>query len=78
MTIDFLLIGTDRGSTGGCEIAKFKSATHVPRRKDISGVWFHTIFPVGEGAGYAGGIISTVSDGACAAQALARDELIPD
>jgi uncharacterized FAD-dependent dehydrogenase len=38
---------------------------------------FTNLFPVGEGAGYAGGIMSAAIDGARAAQALARDGLVP-
>jgi len=37
---------------------------------------FTNLFPVGEGAGYAGGIMSAAIDGARAAQALVRDGLI--
>jgi uncharacterized FAD-dependent dehydrogenase len=43
----------------------------IPRDRDrFTALGFSNLYPVGEGAGYAGGIMSAAIDGARAAQAL--------
>lgn len=63
-----LLVGVESRSSG---------PLRMPRDdKTFRARGFTNLFPVGEGAGYAGGIMSAAIDGARAAQALVRDGLI--
>jgi len=62
---DGLLVGIESRSSGPVRIAR------DPETLRAQG--FANLFPVGEGAGSAGGIMSAAIDGARAAQALLRD-----
>jgi uncharacterized FAD-dependent dehydrogenase len=57
-----LLVGLESRSAGPVRIPR------DPRTRRASG--FTNLFPVGEGAGYAGGIMSAALDGARSARAL--------
>jgi hypothetical protein len=60
-----LLVGLESRSSG---------PVRIPRDADsLRARGFANLYPVGEGAGYAGGIMSAAIDGARAAQALLRD-----
>jgi len=60
-----LLVGLESRSSG---------PVRIPRDTDtLRARGFANLFPVGEGAGYAGGIMSAAIDGARAAQVLLRD-----
>ncbi|MEX2205994.1 MAG: NAD(P)/FAD-dependent oxidoreductase [Myxococcota bacterium] len=60
-----LLVGLESRSSG---------PVRIPRDPDtLRARGFANLFPVGEGAGYAGGIMSAAIDGARAAQVLLRD-----
>jgi uncharacterized FAD-dependent dehydrogenase len=60
-----LLVGIESRSSG---------PVRIPRDPDsLRARGFANLFPVGEGAGYAGGIMSAAIDGARAAQVLLRD-----
>jgi uncharacterized FAD-dependent dehydrogenase len=60
-----LLVGLESRSSG---------PVRIPRDADtLRARGFANLFPVGEGAGYAGGIMSAAIDGARAAQVLLRD-----
>jgi len=48
------------------------SAVRVLRNEDLESVNVSGLFPAGEGAGYAGGIISAAVDGVKAAEAVVR------
>ena len=62
---DGLLVGLESRSSG---------PVRIPRDADsLRARGFANLFPVGEGAGYAGGIMSAAIDGARAAQVLLRD-----
>jgi uncharacterized protein len=61
-----LLVGLESRSSG---------PVRIPRdRVTYRAIGFTNLYPVGEGAGYAGGIMSAALDGANAAQALIRSE----
>ncbi|MFI5314551.1 MAG: FAD-dependent oxidoreductase [Myxococcota bacterium] len=62
-----LLVGIESRSSGPVRIARDPETLRAPG--------FENLFPVGEGAGSAGGIMSAAIDGARAAQALLRDGL---
>jgi uncharacterized FAD-dependent dehydrogenase len=62
-----LLVGIESRSSGPVRIARDPET--------LRAVGFANLFPVGEGAGSAGGIMSAAIDGARAAQALLRDGL---
>lgn len=62
-----LLVGIESRSSGPVRIARDPMS--------LRAVGFANLFPVGEGAGSAGGIMSAAIDGARAAQALLRDGL---
>jgi hypothetical protein len=60
-----LLVGLESRSSG---------PVRIPRDPEtLCARGFANLFPVGEGAGYAGGIMSAAIDGARAAQVLLRD-----
>ena len=60
-----MLVGIESRSAG---------PVRIPRDPDsLRARGFANLFPVGEGAGYAGGIMSAAIDGARAAQVLLRD-----
>ena len=62
-----LLVGIESRSSG---------PVRIPRDPEtLRARGFANLFPVGEGAGSAGGIMSAAIDGARAAQALLRDGL---
>lgn len=61
---DGLLIGIESRSSGPVRMARDRE------RRVAAG--FHNLYPVGEGAGFAGGIMSAALDGVHAAQALLR------
>lgn len=62
---------TDRAVVIGCE-TRTSAPVRIPRDKDtLQHIEFKGLYPVGEGAGYAGGIVSAAIDGYVAAQALA-------
>ena len=48
------------------------SPVRLPRGEDLESLIWPGVYPVGEGAGYAGGIVSAAVDGARAADALAE------
>ena len=50
------------------------SPVRVLRNKDYSAVGIKGIYPVGEGAGYAGGIVSSAIDGLRAAESIANEK----
>ena len=61
-----MLVGLESRSSG---------PVRIPRdRVTYRAIGFTNLYPVGEGAGYAGGIMSAALDGASAAQALIRSE----
>ncbi len=60
-----LLVGVDSRSSGPVRIPR------DPKTRLAAG--YANLFPIGEGAGYAGGIISAALDGARSAQALLVD-----
>ncbi len=46
------------------------SPIKIPRNESFFALGFDGLIPIGEGAGYAGGIVSSARDGVCAAMAL--------
>ena len=48
------------------------SPVRIPRDQSLESINTHGVIPAGEGAGYAGGILSAGIDGIRAAEALAR------
>jgi hypothetical protein len=51
------------------------SPLRIPRGDDLQSTNVRGLYPAGEGAGYAGGILSAGVDGIKVAEALARDVL---
>jgi len=49
------------------------SPLRIPRGEDLQSINVRGLYPAGEGAGYAGGILSAAVDGIKVAEALARD-----
>lgn len=65
---DGVLVGVESRSSG---------CVRIPRDEETRRAFdFVNLFPVGEGAGYAGGIMSACIDGARSAQSLLRDGLV--
>ncbi len=65
---DGVLVGVESRSSG---------CVRIPRDEESRRAFdFANLFPVGEGAGYAGGIMSACIDGARSAQSLLRDGLV--
>ena len=63
---------SDQGLLVGLE-SRSSGPVRIPRdRERYTALGFGNLYPVGEGAGYAGGIMSAALDGANAAQALVR------
>ena len=62
---DAVLTGPETRST---------SPVRVLRGKDFSAVGIKGLYPVGEGAGYAGGIVSSATDGLRVAEAIANEK----
>ena len=62
---DAVLTGPETRST---------SPVRVLRGKDFSAVGIRGLYPVGEGAGYAGGIVSSATDGLRAAEAIVNEK----
>jgi len=62
-----LLVGVESRSSGPVRLPRDPATRRAPG--------FRNLFPVGEGAGYAGGIMSAALDGIHSAQALLRDGL---
>jgi uncharacterized FAD-dependent dehydrogenase len=56
-----LLIGTE---------TRTSSPVRIKRTKEMTAEGFSNVYPVGEGAGYAGGIVSSAVDGIRAADAI--------
>ena len=52
------------------------SPIRIPRGGDLQSVNTRGLFPAGEGAGFAGGILSAGVDGIKVAEAVARDMLL--
>jgi uncharacterized protein len=50
--------------------SRTSSPVRIPRGEDMQSVGFRRLYPVGEGAGYAGGIVSAAVDGLKAAEAI--------
>jgi uncharacterized FAD-dependent dehydrogenase len=49
------------------------SPVRILRGDDFQSVTVRGLYPAGEGAGYAGGIMTAAVDGICVAEAVARD-----
>lgn len=60
---DAVMVGTE---------SRTSSPIRIPRSEDFAHVQWQGFYPCGEGAGYAGGIISAALDGANCAKAVAR------
>ncbi|HDP81136.1 MAG TPA: hypothetical protein ENN21_09890 [Spirochaetes bacterium] len=60
---------SDEGVIIGVE-TRSSSPLRISRQKDFQSVSHPGLYPVGEGAGYAGGIISSAVDGVRAADAI--------
>jgi uncharacterized FAD-dependent dehydrogenase len=61
---------TDKANVIGVE-SRTSSPINIPRNKDLTHITITNLFPCGEGAGYAGGIISAAMDGERCAEAAA-------
>jgi uncharacterized FAD-dependent dehydrogenase len=75
------LVGLDRKLRGfarpdailtGVE-TRSSSPVRLVRGEDLQSVTFRGVYPAGEGAGYAGGIVSAAVDGMRAAEAVALE-----
>lgn len=55
--------------------ARTSSPLRIPRGRDLQSLNVRGLYPAGEGAGYAGGIMSAGVDGIEVAEALGRDLL---
>ena len=61
---DALLIGIESRTSAPCRIA---------RGEDLQAPGLRGLYPAGEGAGHAGGIVSSAVDGLKAAEAICRE-----
>lgn len=61
--------GSDTGIIVGVE-SRTSSPIRIPRGDDLQAVGWDGLYPMGEGAGYAGGIVSAAVDGVRAADAI--------
>jgi len=53
--------------------SRTSSPVRIPRNEDtFEHIKFHRLFPCGEGAGYAGGIVSSAIDGERCAEKVAQ------
>ncbi len=56
--------------------SRTSSPVRIPRNENLCHPQFPNLFPCGEGAGYAGGIVSAAMDGQRVARALAKGEIL--
>ena len=61
-----------------CTLIHFVACVQVriDRDKDLQSLTTTALYPCGEGAGYAGGIVSAAVDGMRVAQAILQDTLV--
>jgi uncharacterized FAD-dependent dehydrogenase len=52
--------------------SRTSSPVRIPRKEDYEHVQLENLYPCGEGAGYAGGIMSSAIDGINCVNAIAR------
>ena len=62
---------TESANVLGVE-SRTSSPVRIPRKKDYEHVQLENLYPCGEGAGYAGGIMSSAIDGINCMNAIAR------
>jgi uncharacterized FAD-dependent dehydrogenase len=65
-----LLVGLESRSSGPIRLTR--------DRESFVAIGFDNLYPIGEGAGYAGGIMSAAIDGARAAKRYLAQDPIPD